>query len=229
MEVLAYRVGINVAAAASVVSSLAVFLPHDNPVQQVVYANLDALALAGALGLGVSLTQIHIYVDPLKKALQALWLLGLAGTLGLMVAQDPPAAAYVAANPLAVWLIGPMFAALTGVAFKEGLCYGKAEAAGLFGATPLFLLGHLSGVVSQEGERGLLAAFAILFSVFALRKWTQAVKDDVGDKSVFEFIKLAPEIQDVKMKEREAREASRRAAAAGGGMDLGRLMDDSDE
>ena len=31
---------------------------------------------------------------------------------------------HVASNPGAVWLVGPLFAALTGVAFKEGMCYG---------------------------------------------------------------------------------------------------------
>lgn len=31
---------------------------------------LNPLCVLGALGLGVSLVQIHIYVDPLKKALQ---------------------------------------------------------------------------------------------------------------------------------------------------------------
>ena len=42
---------------------------------------------AGAAGLGVSLFEIHIYVDPLKKALQALWAVGLCGGIGLMLAQ----------------------------------------------------------------------------------------------------------------------------------------------
>jgi uncharacterized integral membrane protein len=40
---------------------------------------------------------------------------------------------------------------MPGVAFKEGMCYGKAEAAALFGATPLLLLGHLSGAVPADG------------------------------------------------------------------------------
>ena len=31
--------------------------------------------------------EIHIYVDPLKKALQALWAVGLCGGIGLMLAQ----------------------------------------------------------------------------------------------------------------------------------------------
>jgi uncharacterized integral membrane protein len=37
-------------------------------------ALLNPLCVLGALGLGVSLVQIHIYVDPLKKALQVRWL-----------------------------------------------------------------------------------------------------------------------------------------------------------
>jgi uncharacterized integral membrane protein len=41
-----------------------------------------------------------------------------------------------------------MFAALTGVAFKEGMCYGKAECAALFFVVPATLLGHLTGVGS---------------------------------------------------------------------------------
>ena len=88
---------------------------------------------------------------------------------------------HVAEHPSDVWLVGPFFAAVTGmplthgvlslpagspfamllecvrmadfisadscagVAFKEGLCYGKAEAAGLFFVTPALLLSHLTG------------------------------------------------------------------------------------
>lgn len=33
-------------------------------------ALLNPLCVLGAVGLGVSLIQIHIYVDPIKKALQ---------------------------------------------------------------------------------------------------------------------------------------------------------------
>ena len=144
----------------------------------------------------VSLTsQLLSALDPLKKMLQALWAAGFAGTLYLMLSHDSSVPAFVATHSWAVWLVGPMFAALTGVAFKEGLCYGKAEAAGLFGATPILLLAHLSSALDNQAELGLLAAFEILLVVFALRKWTQAVKDDVGDKSVFEFLKQEQQSQ----------------------------------
>ena len=46
--------------------------------------------------------------------------------------------------------------------------------------------GHLTGVVPPEVERALLVAFNALALVFAARKYTQAVKDDIGDKSVFQ-------------------------------------------
>ena len=36
-------------------------------------------------------------------------------------------------------------------------------------------------------KAALLGGWALLFSVFAARKWTQEVKDDIGDKSVFVF------------------------------------------
>jgi hypothetical protein len=61
-----------------------------------------------------------------------------------------------------------------------GLCYGKLESAALAVLIPIWLLGHLSGLVPEAGERGLAAAIALLLAVFGSRKWTQAVKDDIG-------------------------------------------------
>eukprot|EP00955_Chlamydomonas_euryale_P063227 358600-Chlamydomonas_euryale.AAC.1 len=42
---------------------------------------------AGTAGLGLSLVQIHIYMAPIKRALQALWAVGAAGTVGIMLMQ----------------------------------------------------------------------------------------------------------------------------------------------
>lgn len=38
--------------------------------------------------------------------------------------------------------------------------------------------------VPPDGQRALLVTFMALFSIFAARKYTQPVKDDLGDKSV---------------------------------------------
>ncbi|XP_071705015.1 uncharacterized protein [Rutidosis leptorrhynchoides] len=71
---------------------------------------------------------------------------------------------YVVDHPVAVWFVGPLFAALSGLVFKEGLCYGKLEAGMLTFIIPSVLLGHLADVFIQ---------------------------DDIGDKSVFTFNALS--------------------------------------
>lgn len=47
----------------------------------------DAVAVAGAGGFGASLVLIHIYIKPMKRLLQALYAVGLAGGLYLMATQ----------------------------------------------------------------------------------------------------------------------------------------------
>jgi uncharacterized integral membrane protein len=90
-----------------------------------------------------------------------------------------------------VWAVGPLFAAFTGVAFKEGMCYGKPECAALFFVVPLALLGHLTGTIHEGGEKALVTLWCVLIVVFASRKYTQQVKDDIGDKSVFIFADMS--------------------------------------
>ena len=113
----------------------------------------------------------------------------------------------VAAAPAGVWLVGPLGAALTGLAFKEGLCYGKPEAGALFFCLPAFLLGHLSGLAPAQLDTGLGLACASLLLLFAGRKFAQPLTDDVGDKSVFEFRALPPAAQ-AALVERLQREAA---------------------
>lgn len=56
--------------------------------------------------------------------------------------------------------------------------------------------GHLSGLVPEGPEKALLAAYVSTTLLFAGRKYTQAIKDDIGDKSVFTCaILLTPLLQ----------------------------------
>ena len=117
------------AAASFVLASSIVFLPDDFVLTDVLKRNADVLYAIGATGLGFSLVLIHIYVTEIKRTLQALWVLGVCGSVAAEVCLAQPAGEslvqYVVDNPAAVWFIGPLFAALTGLVFKEGLCYGK--------------------------------------------------------------------------------------------------------
>ena len=150
----------------------------------------------GASGLGVALVLVHMYVTPIKRAMQAMYAVGLVGSVGIAATQSGGESGganvleFVRDHPSAMWLVGPMFASFTGLAFKEGACYGKPEAFALFLLTPIMCLGHLTGLASGEAETFLVASWMFVFCVFAGRKYTQEVKDDIGDKSVFIFRSL---------------------------------------
>ncbi|KAG7593154.1 hypothetical protein ISN45_Aa01g019720 [Arabidopsis thaliana x Arabidopsis arenosa] len=194
-EVILYRSGLVTAAASFVAASSAAFLPGDSWLTETIKQNRDLFYFVGASGLGLSLFLIHIYVTEIKRTLQALWALGFVGSLATYAALARPAGDnlvhYVVDHPSAVWFVGPLFAALTGLVFKEGLCYGKLEAGLLTFIIPSVLLGHLSGVMNDEVKLVLLGTWMALFLVFAGRKFTQPIKDDIGDKSVFTFMSLS--------------------------------------
>ncbi|KAI3694125.1 hypothetical protein L1987_77086 [Smallanthus sonchifolius] len=135
--------------------------------------------------------------DDFMLSLQALWVLGVVGSIAAKICLAQPAdeslVQYVVDNPVAVWFVGPLFAALTGLVFKEGLCYGKLEAGILTFIIPCVLLGHLRGLMDDGLKVGLLGVWMALFVIFAARKFTQPIKDDIGDKSVFTFNALPEE------------------------------------
>lgn len=74
--------------------------------------------------MGLSLLLIHIYVTPIKRTLQAFWLLGAVGSVAAYLSLAQPLGEgliqFVVENSVAVWFVGPLFAALTGLVFKEG-------------------------------------------------------------------------------------------------------------
>lgn len=142
--------------------------------------------VAMAVGLGLALRWIHIYLRPLHQALQLFWLLGCAGFLGLAARLGPEAMLSDALQrPLAILAVGPFFAALTGVGFKEFFCFRRPEAIGVTLLLPLALLGRLTGLLPVALTLQLLALQAALLLVLCLRKFPMAAAADVGDKSVF--------------------------------------------
>lgn len=185
-EVWSYRVSLSVVAAAFIANTAMKLLLHIPPPNSTELSTYSAVIGAG--GLGVSLIQIHIYITEIKRVLQSLWIAGALGLMFILVQHSESSPIdYVIQNPNQVWYIGPLFAALSGICFKEGLCYGKLEAFMLSGLIPVLLLGHLTGWVPDSVEQALACAVSLLLAVFAARKYTQPVKDDIGDGSVFRF------------------------------------------
>ncbi|KAL1310064.1 hypothetical protein HN51_052746 [Arachis hypogaea] len=200
-EVILYRSGLVTAAASFVIAASAAFFPDSSSLSAVLKQNLDAFYVIGSGGLGLSLLLIHIYVSEIKRILQTLWVLGVIGSATAYINFAQPAheslTQYVLENPSAVWLVGPLFAAMTGLVFKEGLCYGKLEAGVLTFVIPILLLGHLSGLMDDGPKLFLLASWMTLFVIFAGRKFTQPIKDDIGDKSVFMFNSLEQDEKEI--------------------------------
>jgi uncharacterized integral membrane protein len=123
-------------------------------------AHVGLWLLPMATGLGLALHWIHIYLRPLHRALKGLWGIGCVGLSWLALQSgSEPMLASVRTEPVWIWAIGPFFAALAGVGFKEFFCFRRPEAIGLTLLLPM-----------------------------ALRKFGGPAAADVGDKSVFAYL-----------------------------------------
>jgi uncharacterized integral membrane protein len=181
--VIIYRSGLFVAAVTFAIGSALVLLNNSN------YNILTALYLCFSLALGVSLFTIHIYMVVLHRTLQVFWAIGSIAAIAVALSSQEPLAVTVYNHPVTLLGIGFTFAALTGIFFKEAFCFNRLETKILTPIVPLLLLGHLTGIVPTAWEQILLGVWAILFMVFALRKTVQVIPADIGDKSVFAYLK----------------------------------------
>jgi len=182
--VIIYRAGLMVAALSFALGSWLVL--GTNTVQ---LSLLTPLYACFCLALGVSLLTIHIYLEPLHRLLQAFWVIGAVSAAVLALQSSEPLALTVYNYPVTLFGIGFTFVSLTGIYFKEGFCFHRLETKILTPLVPILLLGHLAGVLPVSVEQKLLGVWAVLFIVFALRKTVQEIPDDIGDKSVFAYLK----------------------------------------
>jgi uncharacterized integral membrane protein len=141
------------------------------------------------MGLGVALWTIHIYLELLHRVLQAFWVIGAIAAISAALYFPETLAIAIYNHPIALIGVGFSFAALTGIFFKETFCFNRFETKFLVPLLPVLILGHLANILPIAIERGLLAAWAVLFIIFAIRKAIQAIPPDIGDKSVFAYLK----------------------------------------
>jgi uncharacterized integral membrane protein len=184
-SVIIYRAGLMVAALSFAIGSALVLL-NNNPT---VVTTLTPLYACFSLALGVSLFTIHIYMASLHRMLQIFWAIGSIASVILALSSSEPLALTVYNQPLTLFGVGFIFVALTGIYFKEAFCFNRLETKVLTLIVPLLLLGHLVGILPTQGESVLLGIWATLFLVFALRKMVQEIPADIGDKSVFTYLK----------------------------------------
>ncbi|WP_218079285.1 DUF2301 domain-containing membrane protein [Anthocerotibacter panamensis] len=141
------------------------------------------------LGLGVALWVVHIYMRVLHRVLQGFWGIGVVVSVALALWAEEPLALAVYHNPATIWGVGFVFAALTGLLIKETFCFRWATSTLLVPLLPLLLLSHLLGMLnSNVGTVGLVVV-AVLLLILAGRKAFQPLDPDIGDKSVFAYLK----------------------------------------
>jgi uncharacterized integral membrane protein len=188
-SVIIYRAGLIIAALSFAIATALILLDNNPTTIQAITPLYTCFSLA----LGVSLLTIHIYLAPLHRLLQVFWLIGCISSFVFGHFDSQPFAVTVYTHPLSLFGVGFIFAALTGIFFKEAFCFNRLETKVLTFTVPILLLGHLVGVLPIQAERILLGIWAILFIIFALRKAVQEIPPDIGDKSVFAYLKARTE------------------------------------
>ena len=145
--------------------------------------------LGMSLSIGLSLKWIHIYLRPLHQTLIILWLIGCIGFgilgyyFGLTNIIDG-----IRDHPRTILLIGPLFAALTGIGFKEFFCFRRFEAIGITIFIPIALLGYLTELANEKFTFAMLLVSSLLLILMGIRKFNLPAEADIGDKSVFNFL-----------------------------------------
>ncbi|KAK4528040.1 hypothetical protein GAYE_SCF48G5974 [Galdieria yellowstonensis] len=150
---------------------------------------LDLSIWLSTLSLGVALQFIHIYAKVLKQALQILWLVGVLGALYVQLSSPSNELVLeTLKNPSLLLFSGWTVVSLTGLLFKEAFCYRQYEAVALTLIVPFVALGHFFSVLSNEAATVMMSSFSLLYIYFSLRKFSSPIVDDIGDKSVFEYL-----------------------------------------
>ncbi len=186
LSVIIYRSALAIAA---LCFSLGAILVLSQPNDPNILGWLTWLYIGFSAGLGVALWTIHIYLELLHRVLQIFWAIGTISSVGVALYFPEPLAIAIYEHPIALIGVGFSFAALTGIFFKETFCFNRFETKFLVPLLPLLILGHLANILPVAIERGLLGAWAVLFVIFAVRKLTQEIPPDIGDKSVFAYLK----------------------------------------
>ncbi|CAD5963799.1 hypothetical protein PCC7805_03365 [Planktothrix agardhii] len=185
-SVIIYRTGIIIAALCFTVATGLVLFQLNTPG---VLQALTPIYFCFWLGLGVSLFTIHIYLIQLHQLLELFWLIGGIASVVFAVVDAEPLALTIYHNPYSLFGVGFTFVALTGIYFKEAFCFNRMETKLLTPLVPILLLGFMAGLWSVDAQKILLAFWAIQFIIFAGRKIFQGIPGDIGDKSVFDYLK----------------------------------------
>ena len=94
---------------------------------------------------------IHIYMIALHRALQIFWAIGCGAAVWLSLSDSTPLALAVYNHPLNLMGVGWVFVALTGLFFKEAVCFNRGETKLLDRDRSYFASGPLAQLLTASG------------------------------------------------------------------------------
>lgn len=186
LEVVLYRLGLLIAAASLLGGTALATWGSETAIVPWLYG----LFLLFCLALGGSLFTIHIYLKPLHQLLKLLWAVGTVSAIIIpLMAQQSLMVLLAPTYALPMVGVGCVFVALTGLFIKEAFCFNQLTSKVLTAVIPVVLIGHWTGWMSSSTQLGFLWIWTITFSGFALQKAFQEIPPDIGDKTVFAYLK----------------------------------------
>ena len=142
-----------------------------------------------SISLGLSLKWIHIYIRTLHQVLIFLWAFGCIGFGILSYYFGFKNIIFnINENPSLIFFIGPLFASLAGIGFKEFFCFRRIEAIGITIFIPIALIGYLTELANESFTFSMLVVSSLLLLILGIRKFNLPAEADIGDKSVFDFL-----------------------------------------
>lgn len=189
-EVLVYRASLVGAALSVAAGACMALLPGVTGLEEAPAWAFDVAAAGFFASFGVSLATIHIYMKPMHNFLKALWAAGAVGAV-IVLAFSPEHSLVLSSfeHPELLLASGWVFVALTGLFFKEFACFQRWEASALFAIVPILTGGHFLHILPGGIEAALTSIFSVVFPFFALRKFDQPLRADIGDKTIFDYFK----------------------------------------
>ncbi|HIK37853.1 MAG: DUF2301 domain-containing membrane protein [Geminocystis sp.] len=192
LEVIVYRLGLTLTGLSFSLGSILFLWRGLNTATELALTLLFFLFI---LGLGICLETIHIYLQTLRSILRIAWMVGLSFTLFFLLTSDYNLVEYVANHPPCLLGIGFVFVSLTGIFIKEAFCFNRLEAKILSFVVPVTILSYITGILTPKFGGFLLTVWSFLFLIFILRKYSQDIPSDIGDKSVFEYLAKQRELK----------------------------------
>jgi uncharacterized integral membrane protein len=150
-------------------------------------AGISILLLLLYFSVGLSVFFIHLYVGRFHRVLKKIYFLAVfCLALLFVIGNGNPAVPLFKTTPYSALLLLPLSLCLGFVTAKEAFCFRLFEGYILAIIMPAYVFFYGIGITTRRGISTGLALVAVLLVIFTLRKVSQPIHFDIGDKSAYQ-------------------------------------------